>query len=208
MVYCPLTNKTNVKSCIVGNKNTISTPFNKIRKFFIFQWCIFYHIVSYFSKFYYFFIKFSARINKSRISIYYFSLFYFYSTDFYYFIYSFSKTGSFQVKNYIGIIKTLAFGIGNNITHIIYHIAFTAIENLNPSFVSNTLCIRERLYNAMVSNTYCLMTPVLSSVYISFYWSNSIHHTHICMKMEFNSFFRSCIFSYFWRICCIKSFRS
>ena len=97
--------------------------------------------------------------------------------------------------------------IGNNLLSVINKVGFHTIDNFKIQLFSFFLvsllqitnkmeCIGECLDNAMVCNSNSLMSPSDSLLNYVFYRRNSIHITHLCMAVKFNSFVKSKVISW------------
>ena len=134
------------------------------------------------------------RINKGTEGFFYLPAFYKQSANFGYAVVGITKTCCFNIENYKLAVKTFVALAMNGGNGIVNKIRFAAVNRFNilARFFKSLNGIHnlgESLYNAVVGYRNGFMSPVGGAFNQFARRSKRVHLGHICMQMEFNSFF-------------------
>ncbi len=176
-----MNNKTHIKVCILRNKNSPFTKFNKLRQYNFNRWCIFYRIISYMGQFLNMLRYRHTRIDKFRKSIDNLSIFYFDSTNLRELIFLSPKSCCLDIKNNQHIIKGTIIQMITYRFLIINQISFNTIEHLYIVIVYTMKGICISLYYTVIGNSYGFVSPCNRLINTVFDTHHPIHITHLRM---------------------------
>ena len=129
-----------------------------------------------------------------------------------------TETGCLDIKYDIWIIQTLPLASGDHAFHIIYQICLHAVNDFKrridlfhlilrrlrmiflvlfaviaDDIVIRMVCLREGLYHPVICDCDGWMSPFVGAFYQHTRIGNAIHITHLCMAVQFHTFFRAVV---------------
>ena len=187
--FCRNADKACIKRSIVCYQHRIFAEFQKFRKNILNGRRVFYHIVGDPCQFCDFRGNGTLGIDENTETVNDFPVCYLYSTNFRNHFFFLGKARGFNIEYHIGIIQILSSGGEYCIAQVINEVGFHAINNFQIRFICRIHGIREGLYHTMVSDGNGFMSPINGTFDISFHRCHAVHTAHLCMEMEFHTFF-------------------
>ena len=111
------------------------------------------------------------------------------------------KARGLQVKDHIGALQALAFGIRDDLLHIVHQIGLHTVNQFEAvAPVQGMAGFCKGLHHTMICNGQSRMTEGLGLLHNTGHIRNSVHITHFCMTMELHTLFLAVVLPLFSKI--------